>query len=434
MPSIAKRFESRSRRSSITADLRAVCARPDGQVIDLPGLSPVVDGGLVRHVRPGDFIPMPPGSLLLSLPDRSPLAADGTAKLAIDTAGDREVCAVGAALPLGYTRTLLPAYEERAGALALPLYGYTAVAWHADGFRVAALRTDELEDWDSSLHEPHKVSQAVEERKREYGANGLIRQLERCAVEYGCYTAQNIFLRRGEAAIPVSPACNARCIGCISAQDPGAGIVSAQQRIAATPSVADVSALAVAHLDGAKDGMISFGQGCEGEPLLAAPKIAAAIQAIRTQTSRGTIHCNTNASLPRALEVLVDAGLQSIRVSLNSARPDVYSAYYRPRGYNFDDVLESVKIADRRGVAISLNLLTHPGVTDDPREIEALARLLRAARISMVQTRTLNVDPRRYFAAVGRPRAQPLGIACWAAWLQTEFPHVRLGNFTRGFG
>jgi wyosine [tRNA(Phe)-imidazoG37] synthetase (radical SAM superfamily) len=344
------------------------------------------------------------------------------------------VDAVAAALPLGFTRTALPAYEERPGAPPLPLYGYAAVAWDGDGFRVAAAKTDELETWSPAAHAPEAVRAGVAARMREFPESGLIRQLVRCATEYGCFSAQNVFLRAGEAAIPVSPACNARCIGCISEQEPDAGIESAQARVGRLPSIDQIAALACAHLNAVPDGMISFGQGCEGEPLLAAPRIAAAIGVIRKKTSRGLIHCNTNASRPKAMQQLLDAGLQSVRVSLNSARPETYAAYYRPQGYSFDDVRESMRAVLRHGASISLNLLTHPGITDDPDEIEAFGALLREIPVAMVQTRTLNVDPARYFAAVGRPQKKPAGMRAWFDWLRSTFPSVRIGNFTRGFG
>jgi len=180
--------------------------------------------------------------------------------------------------------------------------------------------------------------------------------------------------------------------------------------------------------------MISFGQGCEGVPLLAAPRIAAAVEGIRKRTAAGIIHCNTNASSPRALARIIDAGVRSIRVSLNSARPDVYAAYYRPRGYDFADVLASLETASDAGVAISLNLLTHPGITDADDEMRAFGVILHKFPIEMVQTRTLNVDPEIYFAAVGRPSRATIGMRGWFDWLAAEFSVVRIGNFTRGFG
>jgi len=409
-------------------------ARADGTVLDLPALRAGGDDGIVAPALRSDFIPLPKGSLLLTLPGRSLVAFEGATRSIVGKVDGYEVDAVAAALPLGYTRTLLPAYVERAGAPPLPLYGYAAVAWDGDRICVGAARTDELETWSPSAHAPKAVRSGIDARLQEFPSSGLIRQLALCATEYGCFTAQNVFLRFGEAAIPVSPACNAKCIGCISEQEPESGVQSAQTRVRLTPTVDEIVAVAVAHLNAAPDGIVSFGQGCEGEPLLAAPLIARAIRGIRQATTAGTIHINTNASRPRALAQLLDAGLTSVRVSLNSARADAYAAYYRPHGYSLTDLVESIRIAGERGASISLNLLTHPGVTDDPDEMEAFAALLRGYPISMVQTRTLNVDPAVYFAAIGRPTSKPIGMRAWLARIAREFPKVRIGNFTRGFG
>jgi wyosine [tRNA(Phe)-imidazoG37] synthetase (radical SAM superfamily) len=403
-------------------------------VYDLPGTFAAADSGRVAPAAGNDFIPMPRGTLLLTLPGRGVIVYENRDVVELDQFDGAEICAVAAALPLGYTRTLLPAYRSRGDAPPLPLYGYAAVGWRDGEFCVAAMRTDHLETWSPRAHSAAALSRAIVARREEFPESRLLRQLERCALEYHCYTAQNALLRQGEAAIPVSPSCNARCIGCISEQEPDAGIDSAQERVRSLPGVREMTDLAVAHLERADHSIVSFGQGCEGEPLLAAPRIGAAIKAIRTRTDRGTIHMNTNASLPAAFKRLIDAGLQSVRVSLNSARPDVYGAYYRPRGYGFDEVEASIALASRRRVAISLNLLTHPGVTDDPAEMKAFGALLHRYPIEMVQTRTLNVDPDVYFRAVGRPARQPIGMRAWFAWMRREFPAVQLGNFTRGFG
>lgn len=429
----AKRPRSPARATK-TAALRSLFARPDGTVLDLPGVAAAADDGVVAQARGADFIPLPEGALLLTLPGRSAVGYEGSQLHEIADVEGAQVCAVAAALPLGYTRVALPAYVERPGAPALPLYGYSAVAWSDAGLRVAAVRTDELESWAPQTHAAEQVRDGIALRTLEFPGNTLLQQLARCATEYGCFTAQNMFLRQGEAALPVSPACNARCIGCISEQEPDAQVKSAQERVRRRPTIDEICELAIAHLRAVPAGMISFGQGCEGEPLLAAPLIEQAIRRIRASVRTGTIHCNTNASNPKALARLIDAGLQSIRVSLNSVRPHEYAAYYRPRGYGFEEVLESLRVASGRAIAVSLNLLTHPGVTDAPQEVEAFGRLLREFPIAMVQTRTLNVDPAIYFAAVGRPAARPMGMRAWLAWLRREFPALRVGNFTRGFG
>jgi hypothetical protein len=46
----------------------------------------------------------------------------------------------------------------------------------------------------------------------------------------------------------------------------------------------------------------------------------------------------------------------------------------------------------------------------------------------MVQTRTLNIDPERYFAAVGRPEGPPIGMR--EALGRIAAHGVRIGNFT----
>ncbi len=76
---------------------------------------------------------------------------------------------------------------------------------------------------------------------------------------------------------------------------------------------------------------------------------------------------------------------------------------------------------------VSLNYLTHPGVTDERAEVDALEWFLRAHPVAMVQTRTLNIDPERYFAQVGRP-ADPLGMR--EALHRIEQLGIALGNFT----
>jgi molybdenum cofactor biosynthesis enzyme MoaA len=130
--------------------------------------------------------------------------------------------------------------------------------------------------------------------------------------------------------------------------------------------------------------------------------------------------------MPSALERCIDAGLQAVRVSLNSFRPAVYAAYYRPIGYALDDVLESIALAVRRGLRVSLNLLTHPGITDDAEEIAAMEAFLRDVRVAMVQTRTLNIDPEWYFDTVGRPR-EPQGMRHAIATIRRL---TQVGNFT----
>jgi pyruvate-formate lyase-activating enzyme len=401
--------------------VRATLAYTDtrGRVFFDESRAPLADGGTVRAPLREELIPIPDGGVVTMLPGRSPRLAGGGA------AARRT--ALGVLLPAGYTRTLLPAYEKRAGAPELPLFGYTFACAVDDELMVAAMRTDESEDWQPRRFAAGQLEVMLATRLALDPRNRTLAQLAVCAREYGCFTAQNVFLERGEAAIPVAPKCNAACVGCISEQDAASAIPSPQTRIAFEPDVADLVRIGVHHLERVDDGIVSFGQGCEGEPLLRSIEIARAITGMRAARGNGTINCNTNGSMPAGLQRLIDAGLQAVRVSLNSFRPDVYAAYYRPTGYTLDDVLESVALAVRSGLRVSLNLLTHPGVTDDRAEVEAAEAFLRAHPVSLVQTRTLNIDPDVYFARVGRP-AEPLGMR--EALERIRRVGIALGNFT----
>ncbi len=385
--------------------------------------APFADGGVVRLPRDDELIPAPQGSVPAFLPGRAPLVAapDGGKRPA-----SRRL-ALAALLPAGYTRLLVPAYRRSADAPTLPLFGYTFACSVDDELYVAAMRTDESDDWTPRYFAPGELEEKIAARRGIDDGNRVLGQLARCAGEYGCFTAQNVFLERGEAALPLSPRCNARCLGCISELEPDAGTTSPQERIAYDAGAGELVRIALHHLERVPGGIVSFGQGCEGEPLLRVPTMLRAIEGIRARTSTGTINLNTNGSLPRALQRAIDAGLDAIRVSLNSFRPQVYAAYYRPAGYGLEDVLESVRIAGAAGLRVSLNLLTHPGVSDDRAEIEAAEAALATLRVDMVQTRTLNIDPEVYFAAVGRPD-EPLGMRI--ALERIAARGVALGNFT----
>lgn len=380
-------------------------------------ITPFADGGFVREATRDELIPAPPGTIQYVLPGRAPLTTIGPISR-------RSVLAV--ALPAGYTRLLLPAYAARHDAPPLPLFGYTFACAVGDRLYVAAMQTDESEVWQPRTFAPGELEATIDRRMAEEPGNRILAQVARCSTEYACFTAQNVFLEFGEAALPVSPKCNARCIGCISEQEDDAGIPSPQARIAEETTAAELAAVAIHHLERVEDGIVSFGQGCEGEPLLRSVTIARAIEAIRARRANGTINLNTNGSQPRALERCIDAGLDAARISLNSFRPRVYAAYYRPAGYDLEGVLDSIRLAVARGLRVSLNLLTHPGVTDDVEEIAAMEDFLRPTSVSMVQTRTLNIDPAVYFAAVGRPKQ----VAGMRRAIERIQKLARVGNFT----
>src|SRR6202012_6264359 len=100
----------------------------------------------------------------------------------------------------------------------------------------------------------------ITQRLGQEPGNRVLRQVALCSRDYACFTAQNVFLERGEAALPVSPKCNARCIGCISEQDDEGAVPSPQSRISGEVAAAELAEVAIHHLERVDDGIVSFGQ------------------------------------------------------------------------------------------------------------------------------------------------------------------------------
>jgi molybdenum cofactor biosynthesis enzyme MoaA len=144
----------------------------------------------------------------------------------------------------------------------------------------------------------------------------------------------------------------------------------------------------------------------------------------------GSININTNGSKPDAVEQLMLAGLNSIRVSLNSARADIYTKYYQPNNYTFDDLIESLKIVRRHGGWASINYFVFPGMTDSIAEFEALCDLIRATDIDMIQWRNFNIDPDWYLGKIGvTDTGECMGIQQMMDLIHEEFPNLKFGYF-----
>ncbi len=198
---------------------------------------------------------------------------------------------------------------------------------------------------ESAGYSETKIETGAQHLLKAYPHNRLVKHLmENCCNTYHCPAARNFSLGRWECPVPVSPACNANCIGCISFQPQEETIHSTQDRLTFRPTAEEIVEFTVPHLQTAPYPIVSFGQGCEGEPLLMWETIREAITEIRKHTQRGSININTNGSKPASVQALCDAGLNSIRVSMNSAQKHIYEAYYRPNNYVFEDIVESLRV------------------------------------------------------------------------------------------
>jgi molybdenum cofactor biosynthesis enzyme MoaA len=234
---------------------------------------------------------------------------------------------------------------------------------------------------------------------------------------------------RYECPVPTSPACNADCLGCLSYQEEESGFSESQFRLEFAPTPDEISQIIVHHFERVDYGVASFGQGCEGEPLLRGNDLTEAIKKVREKTDRGTININTNGSRPDIVKSMISAGLDSIRVSLNSPTEKYYNAYHRPVNYTYGDVMKTIETALESGIFVSINLFFMPGFTDSLGEVESITRFLDKYPVSMIQTRNLNIDPDYYFEKTGFIDEDAIGIAELIKMFREKYPKLRLGYY-----
>lgn len=400
-----------------------------GNIFEDTSLYAIGRSGWDAYEVPEDnWIELPEGGNLYELPGRRNIGID------VKT-GDMRLCdkgwAVAAFIPPAHTTLFLSAYETEPDAPLLPLFCYTAAGLYNDKFYVTAVRIERDIRQECAGYDADKIETGSQYLIKNYPHNRLVQHLmNTCCNTYDCPAARNFALGRWECPIPSSPACNSNCVGCVSFQPEEEDIPSPQERLNFKPSVEEIVEFTVPHLESAPFPIVSFGQGCEGEPLLMWKTIKDSILEMRKHTSKGSININTNGSKPDAVEELCKAGLNSIRVSLNSARKEIYTPYYRPNNYQFEDIIESLKVMTRYGGWTSINYFVFPGMTDTEEEYQALRKLIRETGLKMIQWRNFNIDPDWYLGKVGvTDCGEAMGVKEMQELIREEFPDLKFGYY-----
>lgn len=424
---------------------RLVMADKQGRIYDDPRLLMVCRrGGQWGTPRPDDLMPLPEESELFLLPGRRALGLDPDTGRLAPPDGDAQLAVAAFAAP-AHTLSAHPAYQTEPQAPLLPLFAYGAVGFAHGRFYLCARKVDSDPRQEFRRIPRSRIEQGARRLLREHGGNRLVRHiLDNCVARYDCPAARNFALGRYEAPLPTSRVCNARCVGCISEQQAASPLrVTPQCRLAFTPTPEEVAEVMRIHARReTRAPVYSFGQGCEGDPLMNPDLLVESVRLFRADGGPGTVNCNSNASRPEAVARLAEAGLTSLRVSLNSAREELYCRYYRPLDYALDDVRQSIRAARTRGVWVSLNLLFFPGLTDTEEELEALARLVGENGVSMIQWRNLNIDPEWYFQTMnaghageaGLALSPSLGLSRFMRRLRRLCPWLRYGYFNPYLG
>ena len=383
---------------------------------------------------------MSDGSAIRALVQASPLpdGADvihlsGRVGIGLDRAGRaRELgqgrFGVAAVLPIGYLRMSLPAYVDDLGAPPLRARAYAAVGADPSGQLVVSAVALDTEAGAVDGRSAPDLAARITATQREQPSSRVLRQLARCAKDYRCRAAANAFLGRHDCALPVAAPRNERPPDVLVLHDDADA--SPAEPAAFRPTARELADAASRHLEGGGT-VVAFGRACEGEPLLAIRLVEDAIVAIRERTRLGTIHLETNGSSPVGLRRLCDAGLDSVAVRIVSARAETYEAIHRPDGFRFADVRASLGHAIAGKVSLALRVLTLPGLTDRPRELDALIGL--AADLptgsSLILT-DLAADPQRALAVAPSAEAA-VGMDKLFDRLHTDAAHLRIVSLPR---
>ncbi len=388
------------------------------------------------NIAEEDIITMPRFSKLFYFPDCPPIGIDpetGRHEIVPEISAGRKIqkcLAVSSFLEPGFVRTHLPAADYSNKDYTLPMWGYTAVGFKDDEYYVTGFRVEYNRKWDPENYDDVFLMESIDAYRKNCADTPLVDHLTDCAVNNHCFAAKNLFLGRWEAPLPLSRRCNSACLGCLSLQ-PDDMCESSHNRISFTPKKDEIVNIALRHIEKAEEPIVSFGQGCEGEPLTEYKLIETSIREIRKKTDLGTINLNTNGSWPDRVQKIAEAGLDSIRISLNSPRKDFYNSYYRPRGYTFDDVVESIKLSRDMGLYTMINYLVFPGITDQEEEIEALEGLIQKTGVNFIHVKNLNIDPQLYLNSMPLTDSPAIGIRGMTEIIRNDFPGVELGYFNQ---
>jgi len=375
-----------------------------------------------------ELIKMPSGSTLFYLPQRQAIGFDPKEEKfqVLDKFEGQEVFAVSAFPIPAFLRLHNPACIAKTKEI-FPLWAYTACGYYRGNFYIAAKRMDKRVRQSPRFYDTKIIDKQVKLFLKKYPSNRLYKHLANCALNYNCLAAKNLFLQRWEAPLPTARACNARCLGCLSYQE--SDCISSQQRINFKPKIDEIAEVMINHLKVAREAIVSFGQGCEGEPLLESDLISNSIIKVRENTNRGTINMNTNASIPKKIETLCKAGIDSFRVSMNSPDEKFYNSYFRPKGYKFSDIMKSIAMAKKYNKFVSINLFIFPGFSDSSKQIKSLVNFIKNNDIDMIQWRNLNIDPNYYMDHISHKGLKPQGVLYLVERIKNQFPDLKHGYF-----
>jgi hypothetical protein len=360
-------------------------------------------------------VPLPPDARLVPLADR---AAVGIDRRGLPRPLGPARWAVAAILRPGHLRTHLPACAPAGDVAPLDPLPYAAVAADALGEVVVAAVALGGRPRDSA----DDLASRITARLKAEPSNRLLRQLARCAREYECPAARNAFFGRGDCALPLGAPSNDQAT-------PDIALRRREEHAPLEPTAlqvgaADAAAVANAHFRSGGTS-VSFGQACEGEPLGLVRTVAETASLI-SRPSGAEIVLRTNGSSAAALARACDAGIDRVVIPLASAHGPTYERVHGPIGYRWTDVRATLRETASLKVALTVELLSLPGLTDRDAEARALIAVLGElpAGSALVPV-DLASDPYALLARLPSD-GETIGIAALLDRLRSDAAHLRL--------
>ena len=149
------------------------------------------------------------------------------------------------------------------------LFCYTAAGWYNEKFYVPAVRIENDIRQECAGYDQKKLEAGAKQLLEAYPHNRLVKHLTKnCCTDLSLSCCTKLFF--GKMGMPCSCFAGLQCklywMYFFAAEEET--IVSTQDRLTFKPTAEEIVEYTVPHLETAPYPIISFGQGCEGEPLL----------------------------------------------------------------------------------------------------------------------------------------------------------------------
>lgn len=150
------------------------------------------------------------------------------------------------------------------------------------------------------------------------------------------------------------------------------------------------------------------------------------IKSIRSLNGDISVYVQTPNLSPSLASTLCNAGVSGLWVSTNSFQEDYFNKLHEPSGSKFESLKASIKTMQDCGGETILDYQVFPGLTDHPREIDAMDTFLSNAAITTLHLSNLAIDPEWYMdelMILALPRDQ-IGISGWLESLHARYPEL----------